>query len=110
MKKLLIPLLLISVPAAAQVLKDRRTDATIYAAEAGRLAGGGYFCNFDPDDVDNYIGLAQAKISTLSQDKTDKIVANLAFSNNYSAFAVEEPPQGCKDFRTVFYKAFIELY
>lgn len=110
MKKMLVIFLLLSAPASAQILKDTRTEATLYAAEAGRLAGGAYFCNLDPEDVDTFIGLSQAKMSALARDKTDRIVASLEFSNNYSAWAAEPPDSGCQDFRKTFYKAFIELY
>ncbi len=110
MKKMLLIFLLISAPASAQILKDTRTPATIYAGQAGRLAGGAYFCNFDAEDVDTFIGLSQAKISTLSRDKPDRIVASLEFSNNYSAWAAKPPEDDCKAFRKTFYKAFAELY
>ncbi len=75
------------------------------ARDSAILAGGGRFCKFDPDEVEEFISKAEARLSLLAKDEYEKVLARLEFKNNLDAFSVKEPSGGCSDFRAVFNRA-----
>lgn len=72
------------------------------ARESAIIAGGGKFCNFDPDEVEEFIAKSEARLSLLAGDEYEKILARLEFKNILDAYSVREPENGCIMFRTVF--------
>jgi len=96
-------------PAGGQILKETKTEAIKIAAQAGEIAGGGYFCQVDGDLLDEFITLAYARIATEAVDKVDRVVAQLEFSNNYSAWSSRNPLGGCEAFREDFENKFGDI-
>ena len=97
-------------PAVGQILKDTQTQAIKTAIFSGQLAGAGYFCDVDSDSLDELITSAYAKIAIQSFDKVDRVVAQLEFSNNYSAWSAREPAEGCNSFRMKFAERYNRLF
>lgn len=89
-------------PAYGQIMKNTRTKAMDAAAISGRIAGGGYFCGVGEEDLDTFIVLAQSQFNDLAIDRVDRIVAQLEFSNNYSAWSAKPPTEGCDAFTAAF--------
>ena len=102
--------LMLAVPAGGQILKETETKAIKTAALAGELAGGGFYCKVDEDALNDFITLAYARIATEAVDKVDRVVAQLEFSNNYSAWSARPPKGGCTMFSAGFEKKFEEIY
>ena len=101
--------LLLAAPAEAQILKETKTEAIKVAALAGEIAGGGFYCKVEENDLDEFITLAYARIATEAIDKVDRVVAQLEFSNNYSAWSAREPKDGCESFSKEFARKFREI-
>jgi hypothetical protein len=101
--------LMLAVPAEGQILKETKTEAIKIAAMAGEIAGGGYYCKLDEDDLDDFITMAHARIANEAIDKVDRVVAQLEFSNNYSAWSARAPKGGCEAFLTSFSRKFADL-
>ena len=109
MKKIIFIFLLITMPASAQMLKEDLSEAVTFAEMGGKVAGGAYYCRLGEDALDEFISMAHGKVSTLSVDKVDKIVAQLEFSNNFSAWSARPPMEGCKAFLKDFERRYPEL-
>ena len=99
-----------SAPAAGQFLKQTETDAIKTGGQSGQIAGGGYFCQMDGDELDDFITMAHARIATQAVDKVDRVVAQLEFSNNYSAWSARPPEEGCELFLQKFSQKFADLF
>lgn len=110
MKKLFLIFLLMSGTASAQILKDNRSAAMRFGAEAGQKAGGAYFCQVDDEHLEIFISIAQAQINNMAFDKADTVAAHLAFSNNYSLWATEPPEAGCDRFVSNFMDDYSHLF
>lgn len=110
-KKLFIALCFAAAafPAAGQILKQTDTDAIKTAGQAGEIAGGGYYCQMEGDELDDFITMAHARIATQAIDKVDRVVAQLEFSNNYSAWSARPPEEGCEVFVLKFSEKFAAL-
>lgn len=91
------------------MLQDTTSEAVKFAGAGGKVAGGAYYCKVDEDVLDEFIGMTHGRISTLSIDKVDKIVAQLEFSNNFSAWSAREPIEGCTTFLEDFQRRFPEI-
>ena len=96
--------LMLAAPAEGQILKETETKAIKTAALAGELAGGGFYCKVDEDALNDFITLAYARIANQA------VVAQLEFSNNYSAWSARAPKGGCDVFSAGFEKKFEEIY
>ncbi len=75
------------------------------ARDSAVIAGGARYCNFDPDDVEEFIARAEARLSSIARDDYEKVLARLEFKNILDAYTVRQPTGGCADFITVFDKA-----
>ncbi len=105
MKKTLICAFLLAAtaaPAFGQILRETETKAVKTAALAGQVAGGGYYCKVDEEDLDNFITFVYSRLANEAVDKVDKVVAHLEFSNNYSAWSARAPEEGCQLFTQEF--------
>lgn len=80
------------------------------ATQTGQLAGAGYFCQVNNDALDDLITLSHARIALQAIDKVDRVVAQLEFSNNYSAWSSRPPEEGCEIFRQNFIKNIKSLF
>ncbi len=100
----------IAVPASGQILKENKTLAIKTAIETGQLAGAGYFCQVNNDALDNLITISHSRIAFQAIDKVDRVVAQLEFSNNYSAWSARPPEEGCEIFRQNFIKNVKSLF
>lgn len=94
----------VAFPASGQILKETKTPAIKTAIQTGQLAGAGYFCQVNNDALDDLITLSHARIALQAIDKVDRVVAQLEFSNNYSAWSARPPEEGCEIFRQNFIK------
>ena len=100
----------VAVPASGQILKENKTLAIKTAIETGQLAGAGYFCQVNNDALDDLITLSHSRIALQAIDKVDRVVAQLEFSNNYSAWSARAPEEGCDLFRQNFIKKVKTLF
>jgi len=100
---------LLATPAESQILKETKTEAIKIATQAGEIAGGGYYCKVDEDILDEFIIMAYARIASEAIDKVDRVVAQLEFSNNYSAWSARAPKEGCETFKDNFEKKFGDI-
>ncbi len=100
----------VAVPASGQILKETKTMAIKTAIQTGQLAGAGYFCQVNNDALDNLITIAHSRIAFQAIDKVDRVVAQLEFSNNYSAWSARPPEEGCEIFRQNFIKNVKSLF
>ena len=110
MKKALLIFLLFSTPASAQILKETTSEAVKFAGSGGRTAGAAYYCKMDEEALDEFIGMAHGRMSNLAADKVDKVVAQLEFSNNFSAWSSRPPPDGCEAFIAELTREFPKIF
>jgi len=72
------------------------------ARDYAAIAGGARFCKLDPDDIEEFIGKAYARIILLARDDYQKILGRLEFKNILAATSAKEPAEGCEKFREQF--------
>lgn len=91
--------LLFSAPLHAQVNQSTSEARVLDAAhKSAILAGGARFCNVDHETIDEFIGIAEARITLLAKDDYEKIIGRLEFKNLLTAFSAKEPEGGCEKF------------
>lgn len=73
-----------------------------WAEDTAKVAGAAAYCALDADTVEEYIGLAQAKIAAIANDKVDRVVARIEFGNVYNVASSQEPTGGCTIFAQLF--------
>lgn len=102
--RILLLLVLISSTAAVSLttVSAQEDRLMALARESAIIAGGARFCKFDPDDIEKFSALAEARLSSLAKDEYEKVLARLEFKNILDAYTVKEPQGGCRDFRAVF--------
>ena len=83
--------------------------ASKFAIKAASVAGGARNCKFDKDLVDEYISLAQARITTLAKDKEETVLAKMDFTNSLLVAAIKPPKEGCREFNHKFLTALHDL-
>lgn len=83
-----------SSPQEQQLLRTARESATI--------AGGARYCRLDQDDIEEFIGKAQAQIVLLARDDYQKILGRLEFKNILAAMSAKEPVGGCDKLESTF--------
>ena len=71
-----------------RIMELAKTTATI--------AGGARFCRFDPDDIEEFISKADARIVLLARDDYQKILGRLEFKNILAATSARAPASGCE--------------
>lgn len=75
------------------------------ARDSAIVAGGGRYCKFDPDEVEEFIAKAEARLSVLARDDYEKVLARLEFKNILDAYSVRAPSSSCAEFRAIFDQA-----
>lgn len=75
------------------------------ARDSAIVAGGGRFCNFDPDEIEAFTARAEARLSVMARDDYEKVLARLEFKNMLDAYSAREPDGGCENFKSVFDQA-----
>ena len=89
--------LALSETASAQAGKEAREARILETAQQGaRLAGGARFCRLDPEEIDAFIGLTDARIAVLARDDYEKVLGRLEFKNLLTAFSAKKPDGGCE--------------
>lgn len=84
-------------PASAQSAKEKREASILESArQSALLAGGARFCKVDPETIDEFIGLAEARIAVLARDDYEKVLGKLEFKNVLTAFSAKRPEAGCE--------------
>ena len=89
--------------------KDKAETASTYAVEAAKMAGTARHCKFDKDLIDEYISLVQVRITNLSKDKEESILAKMDFTNTLILAAVQPPEIGCSNYNQTFLTALHDL-
>ena len=89
-------------PDAAKRDDEARSPASIFATETGRIAGNAEFCEIDPELVEEFLSIAEARIIALASDDVDLAVSRFEFSNSQSRAAITEPDGGCDNFSIYF--------
>jgi len=72
------------------------------ARQAARVAGGARYCKLQNDDIEEFIGKAEARIALVARDDYQKILGRLEFKNILAAAAAKEPEGGCDKFAVQF--------
>lgn len=98
-------ILAMMVSSASAYAQSRDNDLLRIARDSAVVAGGGRYCKFDPDEVEELIARSEARLSLLARDDYEKVLARLEFKNILDAFSVREPDGGCDDFKAVFDQA-----
>lgn len=81
-------------PQERQILKVAKQSATI--------AGGATYCKLDPDDIEEFIGKAQARLALLARNDYQKVLGRIEFKNILDATSAREPRAGCEEFEDQF--------
>ena len=82
--------------AAAQMVSSPNR-ALQMASDTGGIAGGGAYCQVDPEMVEQYITRALARVAALTDDQLDLVAARIEFNNTYAAASAREPEGGCDE-------------
>lgn len=85
--------------------QSTETQLLQLARDSAIVAGGARYCNFDPDDVEEFIARAEARLSSLARDDYEKVLSRLEFKNILDTYTVRQPTGGCTDFKSVFDEA-----
>jgi len=72
------------------------------ARQTATIAGGARYCKLDIDDIEEFIGKADARIVLLARDDYQKILGRLEFKNILAAASAKEPTEGCKKLEDQF--------
>ena len=83
--------------------------ASKFAVKAATIAGGARNCKFDKAMVEEYISLAQTRISGLAKDKEENVLAKMDFTNSLVVAAIKPPKEGCEAFHLKFLTALHDL-
>lgn len=84
-------------PSMAQSSKEARESRILETArQSAQLAGGARFCRVDPEEIDAFIGLTDARIAVLARDDYEKVLGKLEFKNLLTAFSAKKPESGCE--------------
>lgn len=75
------------------------------ARDSAIIAGGGKYCDFDPEQVEEFISKAEARLALLSRDQYEKVLARLEFKNILDAYTARAPEGGCNAFKFTFERA-----
>ena len=67
------------------------------ASDTGGIAGGGAYCQVDPEMVEQYITRALARVAALTDDQLDLVAARIEFNNTYAAASARAPAGGCNE-------------
>ena len=100
--KLTLVLALTFSSASTFAQSTRESDLLKVARDSAIVAGGGRYCKFDPDEVEEVIARSEARLSLYAKDDYEKVLARLEFKNVLDAFSVREPDGGCENFKAVF--------
>ena len=88
---------------------DGQAPASKFALEAASIAGSARNCKIDKDLIEEYISLAQMRISKLARDKEESVLAKMDFTNTMVVAAIKAPDVGCKNFNIKFLTALHDL-
>lgn len=92
----------ISMPTFGVSAQSGETQLLQLARDSAVMAGGAKYCKFDPDEIEEFIARAEARLSVLARDDYEKVLARLEFKNILDASSVREPASGCNDFKSIF--------
>lgn len=95
-------MLALSVPNFGASAQSGETQLLQLARDSAVMAGGARYCKFDPDEIEEFVARAEARLSVLARDDYEKVLARLEFKNILDAYSVREPAGGCTDFKSVF--------
>jgi hypothetical protein len=73
-----------------------------FARDTATIAGGARYCRMDPDDIDSFMSKVEARITMLSRDDYQKVLARLEFKNILTAATAKEPKEGCNKMEQIF--------
>ena len=81
-------------PQSGKNLQERRLLQV--AQQSATIAGGARYCKLDVDDIEEFIGKADARITLMARDDYQKVLGRLEFKNILAASSVREPAEGCE--------------
>lgn len=102
-------LFLTGLAAAGTPAQAQEQRLLAIARDTATIAGGGRYCGFDPEQVEEFIAKAEARLSVLARDDYEKVLARLEFKNLLDATSAREPAGGCAAFQPSFERALKSL-
>ncbi len=75
---------------------------TAYVLDAAKVVGGARFCKIEVDELEEFLVIAEARLSALSRDDFEKVSGRIDFKNYSAAASGKAPEGGCEKFQKQF--------
>lgn len=86
-----------------------RVSPVAIAGDLGTIAGQALFCNFDPEEIEEFMVKAEAAINEKAEDASERIISKLEFNKFLSVASAKGPEEPCSAFTRTFFETLNRL-